>query len=73
VSFFGPFYGSYVVFKLDPDYQHALVSGPNRSYLWLLSRTPTLPQSTIDAYVATAAEAGFATDKLIFVDQSSVD
>ena len=41
VSFFGPFYGSYVVFELDREnYQYAFVSGPDLSYLWLLSRTP---------------------------------
>ncbi len=41
VSFFGPFYGSYVIFQLDKEeYQYAFVSGPNESYLWLLSRTP---------------------------------
>lgn len=41
VSFFGPFYGSYVVFELDQEnYQYAFVSGPNHEYLWLLARTP---------------------------------
>jgi len=43
VSFFGPFYGSYVIFDLDKvDYQYAFVSGPDTSYLWLLSRTPDI-------------------------------
>ena len=38
VSFFGPFYGSYIIFHLDQeDYSHAFVSGPDTSYLWLLS------------------------------------
>lgn len=42
VSFFGPFYGSYVVFELDKQgYQYAFVSGPDTDYLWLLSRTAT--------------------------------
>ncbi|MFC1684758.1 lipocalin family protein, partial [Pseudomonadota bacterium] len=41
VSFFGPFYGSYVVFEIDQEgYEYAFVSGPDRSYLWLLSRNP---------------------------------
>ncbi|MEB3736003.1 lipocalin family protein [Halopseudomonas pachastrellae] len=40
VSFFGPFYGTYAVFGLDADYQHAYVSGPNHDYLWLLARDP---------------------------------
>lgn len=71
VSFFGPFYGSYVVFELDrQDYRYALVSGPDRSYLWLLARSPTLDAATRERLVARAAAAGFDTSKLIFVDHS---
>ena len=70
VSFFGPFYGSYVVFELDPDYRYAFISGPNRSYLWLLSRTPTVDDELIDRFVDEARRRGFDTDELIFVDQS---
>jgi apolipoprotein D and lipocalin family protein len=33
VSFFGPFYGSYIIFDLDEGYQHSFVSGPDTSYL----------------------------------------
>jgi apolipoprotein D and lipocalin family protein len=71
VSFFGPFYGSYVVFELDrQDYRYALVSGPDRSYLWLLARNPTLDAATRDRLVARATALGFDTRQLIFVDQS---
>ena len=73
VSFFGPFYGSYVVFELDrQDYRYALVDGPDRSYLWLLARSPTLDAATRERLVARAKAAGFDTQKLIFVDQSPV-
>ena len=73
VSFFGPFYGSYVVVELDQkDYRHALVSGPDRSYLWLLARSPTLDAATRDRLVARATAAGFDTEALIFVDHSAV-
>ena len=72
VSFFGPFYGSYVVFELDQEnYQYAFVSGPNTSYLWLLSRTPTISQSIKDKFLNRASELGFETDKLIFVEQGN--
>lgn len=70
VSFFGPFFGSYVVFALDKtDYQYAFVSGPNTDYLWLLARTPSVDQSIIDTFVAMAKERGFDTERLIFVEQ----
>ena len=70
VSFFGPFYGSYVVFELDPDeYRYAFVSGPDTSYLWLLARTPTVDAEVTHRFVERAAELGFDTDALIFVEQ----
>lgn len=69
VSFFGPFYGSYIVFDLDQDnYQYALVSGPDKSYLWILSRRPDIGPETRARLVKVASAAGFKTDKLIDVD-----
>lgn len=70
VSFFGPFYGGYNVIALDDDYQYALVSGPNRDYLWLLSRTPDIPTHIRQQYLALAAELGFAVNKLVWVPQA---
>ena len=69
VSFFGPFYGSYIVFELDHEqYQYALVSGPNTSYLWILARTPKLSDDIRDELVKKAAARGFDTNALIFVE-----
>lgn len=70
VSFFGPFYGSYIVFGLDKDnYQHAFVSGPSTSYLWLLSRTPTVSEEIMEKFISMSKERGFDTDALILVEQ----
>ncbi len=70
VSFFGPFYGSYIVFDLDKEnYQYAFVSGPDTSYLWLLSRTPTVDQELLARFVEKAKQLGFATENLIYVRQ----
>ena len=72
VSFYGPFYGSYIVFELD-DYQHALVTSYNKDYLWLLARTPTISQELTETLISKAKALGFNTDELIFVDQSQAD
>jgi len=72
VSFFGPFYGSYVIFDLDKDnYQYAFVSGPDTSYLWLLARTPQLDQTILDRFKKRSRELGFDTSKLIYVEHDS--
>lgn len=71
VSFFGPFYGSYIVFELDAEgYQYSLVSGPSTSYLWILSRSPNMNPQIKNRLVEAAKSAGFDTSKLIFVDQN---
>ena len=72
VSFFGPFYGGYNVIALDQDnYSWSLISGPNRKYLWILAREPTLAPDIVDRLVNLATEYGYATDALIFVDQTA--
>lgn len=71
VSFFGPFYGGYNVISLDPEYRYALVCGPNKDYLWILSRTPTLDAATRERLVQIAKGYGFDTEALIWVNQQA--
>ena len=72
VSFFGPFYGGYNIVELDQDgYQYSLVAGPDRSYLWILARTPQLDDATLQRLVGRARELGFPTDELIMVEHDS--
>jgi apolipoprotein D and lipocalin family protein len=68
VSFFGPFYSSYVIFALDKtDYQYAFVCSHNRNYLWLLARQPSVDQGIIERFLAQAKSLGFASEEIIFV------
>jgi len=70
VSFFGPFYGSYVVFELDHDgYQYAFVTSYDKSFLWLLSRKPVIDQALLDRFIAITSRHGFDTKALIYVKQ----
>ena len=74
VSFFGPFYGGYHVIALDQlNYRWALVAGPDRDYLWILARDKTLPDEVREKLVSQARALGFATDKLIWVEQQRTD
>lgn len=70
VSFFLFFYSDYNILMLDDDYQVALVGSSSPKYLWLLSRTPQLPDSVIDLVLEEAESRGYDTSKLIWVDQS---
>jgi apolipoprotein D and lipocalin family protein len=73
VSFFGPFYGSYIVFELDPDYRHAFISGPDRSYLWLLARTPEVDPAVLERFRARASELDFDLSELVLVNHEPTD
>lgn len=73
VSFFGPFYGGYNVIALDPAYRWAMVMGPDRSYLWILSRDRKLAEPVREMLVQKARAVGIDTDKLIWVSQQRED
>ena len=74
VSFFGPFYGSYIVFELDQEnYNYAMISGPDTSYLWILARQPHLSDDIKQRLIAIARDKGFAVDNLIVVEHGAVD
>ncbi|WP_372927153.1 lipocalin family protein [Marinobacter sp.] len=70
VSFFGPFYASYVVFRLDEDYRFAYITGYDRDYLWFLSKTPTVDDEALEDFKDVASAKGFDLEELIVVDQS---
>lgn len=68
VSFFGPFYAGYNVLAIDGDYNYALVAGRNLDYLWLLSRDTNMPKNIVDKYLKMAADLGYKTQDLVWVD-----
>ncbi|QFU06812.1 Outer membrane lipoprotein Blc precursor (plasmid) [Pseudoalteromonas sp. THAF3] len=70
VSFFGPFYSSYVVFGLDQEnYQYAYVSGYNTDYAWLLAREKEVDEQRLEDFEEQLRSAGFAVENLIEVQQ----
>lgn len=68
VSFFGPFYGGYNVIAIDSEYTYALVAGSSYKYLWILSRTPSIPDNIRAEYTALAESLGFNVEKLVWTE-----
>ncbi len=66
VSFFGPFYGSYVVFELGEAYDYAFIAGANTDYLWFLAREPEVDPQLIERFESRARALGFDTSELIY-------
>lgn len=69
VSFFWIFYADYLVMELDENYQWALIGSTSDKYLWILSRTPKLDESTKNLILEKARTRGYDTSKLIWVAQ----
>lgn len=62
---FGWFAGDYWILDLAPDYSYVLVGAPNRNFLWILSRTPTLDANIVEALKTTAQREGFDVSRLV--------
>ncbi|MFA9392342.1 MAG: lipocalin family protein [Prolixibacteraceae bacterium] len=69
VSFFWNFYGTYNILEIDENYQYVLIGSGSPKYLWILSRTPQMDETTFDMLLKNAEKRGYDTDKLIIVDQ----
>lgn len=69
VSFFGPFYGSYNIAKLDKDYTIALVVGPTLDYGWILARSKNPDKALCDKYLAEADRIGIQKSDWIWIQE----
>ena len=70
VTFFWPFYGKYWVIDLGQEYEFAVVGEPSRDYLWILSRSPTLPDATYLKILSRLNEQGYQPSKVVKTRQT---
>lgn len=73
VSFFGPFWGDYWIIGLDPDYQWAVVGHPERTYLWILNRAPTMDEALYQDILQRIVDNGYSLDRLVKTVQPGMD
>ena len=64
VQFFWPFTGKYWIIDLADDYTYAVVSHPNKKYLWILSRTSKMDEKVYQQILSRLNEKGFDLSKL---------
>jgi len=69
MRFIWPLKMPYLILHLDADYQTTIIGVPNRSYAWIMARTPTLPPDRYDALVKLLGESGHDLAKLRRVPQ----
>jgi apolipoprotein D and lipocalin family protein len=64
VQFFWPFKGKYWIIELADDYSYAVVSHPNKKYLWILSRTSKMDDKIYQQIISRLKVKGFDLSKL---------
>lgn len=67
LSWFPVVWGDYWIMALDPAYRWVMVGAPNRSYLWILSRTPALDPQIVKTLKQQASALGFTVNEMIDV------
>lgn len=70
LSWLSAVWADYWVLEIDADYQVALVGTPDREYLWLLSREPSLPMAERRRWLEKAAAWGFPVDQVVLTAQA---
>ncbi|NKD77670.1 lipocalin family protein [Haematospirillum sp. H1815] len=72
VSFFPFTEGAYWVLALDAGYRWSVVGSPDRRYLWILSRTPTMSKSQYEILKGKAERLGYPVSKLVLTQQPPI-
>lgn len=70
VRFFWPFTADYWIIDLGQDYEYAVVGQPSRKYLWIISRTPTLPPQTMRGIAERLRRQGYDPRRLELTPQA---
>ncbi|HEY8681796.1 MAG TPA: lipocalin family protein [Rhodanobacter sp.] len=55
-----PIKAQYVVAYLDDNYSQTIIARDKRDYVWIMARTPTIPQADYDALVARVKQLGYS-------------
>lgn len=66
---FGLFAGDYWIIGLGDNYEYAVVAGPDRQYLWFLSRTAKISEQKLNELKAIAEGQGFDLSKLMMTPE----
>lgn len=65
LSFLPQVWGNYWVVDLDPGYTLVAVSEPQREYLWILARSPSVAPAQYQALLARLQAQGFDLSRLV--------
>ena len=73
MQFVWPIKAEYVIVYIDDDYQQTIVGRSKRDYVWLMARTPSIPEDDYAAHIERIRDLGYDVSKIRRVPQSAAD
>lgn len=73
MQFLWPFKAAYLIIYLDEDYETTIIGVPGRSYLWIMARSPQIPEEQLQALIDFAVAKGHDPDLIQKVPQQSLE
>jgi apolipoprotein D and lipocalin family protein len=70
MRFIWPIKAEYVIAWVDPDYTETIIARSSRDYVWVMARSPILPQDRYEALLERVRNLGYDMSKLQKVPQS---
>jgi len=64
-----PFKADYRISYLSPDYSEVVITRLKRDYVWIMARTPTIPQADLARLKLFVQSHGYPADQLQLVPQ----
>ena len=72
VSYLWPLRKEYVFIDQGNDYEYAVICTVDRKHLWIISRTPTIPDDVFEKIVQHIEIQGFRRESLILTEHTQV-
>lgn len=69
MQFVWPIKADYRIVYLDPDYRQTVIGREKRDYLWIMARTPAIPEADYQRLIAFAASHGYDVSRIRKVPQ----
>jgi len=69
VQFLWPFWAKYLVIDLADDYRYTVIGVPNRKWLWIMSRTPSVSDDDYAGIISRLKVVGYNTEKIKKIPQ----
>lgn len=69
MQLFKPFWSDYLIIDLAEDYRYTVIGVPNRKYVWIMSRTPSISDEDYAGIIGRLDKMDYRTEKIVKMPQ----